>query len=116
MENHASSPTLPKSDKGSRRWTLIWMIISQVLSLTLIAGPVLFVWLGVQEGGSLPLNIGTFMFLAPTLNIILIVAAWVTFSRQKTRQALILTTLPLVISCLEVASLVGMMLGIIPTP
>jgi hypothetical protein len=117
MENPASNPVPPTPSKAPRVLALVWMILSQLLTCLVIVLPIFYLWLGVQMGdGSLPMNIGTAMFSCPALNIIPMIAAWVVYARQKTSLALILTTLPLVLACLEVLALLGMMMGIIPTP
>lgn len=117
MENSTSQPVPPAPSKAPRVLALIWMILSQIIAVLLIVLPLGYLWLGTQMGaGSLPVNIGTFMFACPALNLIPMIAAWVFYVRRKTSLAMLLTTLPLVLACLEVLALLGMMMGFIPTP
>ena len=117
MENPATNPIPSTPSKAPRVLVLVWMILSQLLTCLIIFIPLFYLWLGSQMGdGSLPMNIGTAMFLCPALNIIPMIAAWVVYARQKTSLALILTSLPLVLACLAVLALLGMMMGFIPTP
>ena len=117
MENPTHQPVPPVPSKAPRVLALIWMIVSQLIAGLLIVLPLGYLWLGTQMGdGSLPLNIGTFMFACPALNLIPMIAAWIFYARQKTSLALLLTTLPLVLSCLEILALLGMMTGFIPSP
>lgn len=117
MENPTNHPTPPTPSRAPRVLALIWMILSQLLGVAIILLPLAYLWLGTQMGdGSLPMNIGTFMFACPALNLIPMIAAWIVYARKKTSLALLLTTLPLVLACLEVLILLGMMMGFIPSP
>lgn len=117
MENPASNPAPSTPSKAPRIGALIWMIISQLLACLIVFGGVFYLWLGSQMGdGSIPANIGTVMFLLPTLYIIPIAAAWFCYAKQKTALALVLTTLPLVLFCLEAVIFGLMVTGYLPSP
>lgn len=64
----------------------------------------------------LPMNIGTVMFLLPTLYAIPIGAAWFCYAKQKTALALILTTLSLFLFCLEMVIFGAIVTGYLPSP
>ncbi len=120
MQDPASNPAPDKgaSGQGARIWALVWMIVSQLLGLVFSAVPVGFLVFGVLLNGSagLKMDFWTTMYALPVLNILPMIAAWVAFARGKTRLALILTSVPLVLGCLQGGGLLGMMTGFIPTP
>ena len=115
MEDPASSPV---PGKGSRIWTLVWMIISQLLGLVLSAIPVGFLVFGIMLNGTegLKLDFWNTMYALPVLNILPMIAAWVAFARRKTRLALILTSIPLALACLQAGGLLAMLTGFIVPP
>ena len=117
MENPSSNPVPPAPSKAPRILALIWMILSQLLACLIIFGGLGYLWLGSQMGdGSIPANIGTFMFLFPVVYVIPIGAAWFCYAKQKTGLALILTSLPLVLFCLEAVIFGAMVMGYLPSP
>lgn len=93
----------PAPQRSSRK-LLAWMIISQIISILLISG-VAFLggFLNILGGGGLGyINL---MLFGPLLLFIPIVASWVTYKKNNTKGALILTSLPLLFLCLDASAI-----------
>ena len=120
MQDPASNPAPDKgaSGQGARIWALVWMIVSQLLGLVFSAVPVGFLVFGVLLNGraGLKMDFWTTMYALPVLNILPMIAAWVAFARGRMRLALILTSIPLVLGCLQGGGLMAMLTGFIVPP
>ncbi len=117
MENPASSSVPPAPAKASQTGALIWMILSTLLTCLLLGGLAGFIWFATQVGGTPEtFNIGMVMLTLPFTNLLFTLAAWIAYVKQKTVPALVLTSLPLALFCLETVVYFGMMTGFIPSP
>ena len=115
MENPATNPT---EHRGPRIWTVVWMIVSQLLTLVFSLPSVGFMVFGtLLEGSSaLKLDFWNVMYWLPVLNILPMIAAWVAFAQRKNRLALILTSVTLALACLEGGGFIALLTGIIVPP
>ncbi len=87
---------------------LAWMIISQILGsipMILMAGLGIF---GILLDGGISFQ-GFVQFLSPLLMLIPLVGSWVAYTRRNEKLAWILTSLPVLYVCLDIAIVFGWM-------
>lgn len=87
---------------------LAWMILSQIPSVLAIFAAAAFFAFGYLLDGDGAFQFGFIaIYLLPLLLLIPIVGSWVAYTRRNEKLAWILTSLPVIYLCLELALILG---------